>query len=85
MSERRCKECGASFAFDAEQQAAYAKQGYAAPKRCPDCRAKRRREREPAEPTLHEVQCSACGTLTKVPFEPTDKRPVYCDDCFAYR
>lgn len=85
MSERLCRDCGATFAFDGEQQAVYAKKGFAPPKRCPDCRAKRRRDREEAAPTLHEVQCSACGTLTQVPFEPSDKRPVYCDDCFAYR
>lgn len=29
----------------------------------------------------HEVVCSACGTPTKVPFEPEPGRPVYCKDC----
>lgn len=33
----------------------------------------------------HEVQCSACGTLTRVPFAPTEQRPVYCAECFALR
>jgi CxxC-x17-CxxC domain-containing protein len=32
-----------------------------------------------------EAQCGACGVLTSVPFEPTEKRPVYCDTCFQYR
>lgn len=34
---------------------------------------------------MHEVQCGACGVLTRVPFEPTDLRPVYCKTCFQYR
>ena len=86
MSQRDCKACGAAFEWSAEEQAFFAKKGFDPPKRCPACRARRRREREPEPaPTLHEVQCSACGTLTQVPFEPTDKRPVYCDDCFAFR
>lgn len=37
------------------------------------------------EPALHEAQCGACGALTRVPFEPTDLRPVYCQTCFEYR
>lgn len=35
--------------------------------------------------TLYEAQCGACGALTRVPFEPTDLRPVYCQTCFEYR
>lgn len=34
---------------------------------------------------LHEAQCGACGALTRVPFEPSDLRPVYCAVCFEYR
>jgi CxxC-x17-CxxC domain-containing protein len=84
VSQLACKDCSADFEFGAEERAFFAKKGFDPPKRCPDCRAKRRKAKPP-EPTLHEVQCSACGTLTRVPFQPTAKRPVYCDDCFAYR
>jgi CxxC-x17-CxxC domain-containing protein len=32
--------------------------------------------------SLHEAKCLACGKLTKVPFVPDGKRPVYCKTCF---
>ena len=38
----QCVECGATFEFSAEDQEFYAKKGYSAPKRCPECRAKRK-------------------------------------------
>lgn len=84
MSQIECKECRQRFDFSGEEQARYEQKGYAAPKRCPECRARRRKEKEPPPPE-HEVQCSACGALTRVPFQPTEKRPVYCETCFAYR
>lgn len=31
---------------------------------------------------LHDAVCSACGAETKLPFKPTEGRPVYCRDCF---
>ncbi len=30
----------------------------------------------------HDATCSDCGQACKVPFKPTDGRPVYCRDCF---
>ncbi len=33
--------------------------------------------------TLYEAKCVSCGAATKVPFEPTAERPVYCRDCYA--
>ncbi|MCO5165320.1 MAG: zinc-ribbon domain containing protein [Planctomycetes bacterium] len=41
--------------------------------------------RDPKGRPLHEAQCGACGALTRVPFEPSDVRPVYCAVCFEYR
>ena len=41
-----CIECRQSFIFMARDQAFYAEQGYPPPKRCPGCRAERRRLRE---------------------------------------
>ncbi len=32
---------------------------------------------------MHDAKCSDCGQETKVPFKPTEGRPVYCRDCFA--
>ncbi len=37
-----CAECGKTFEFSAEDQEFYAKKGYSAPKRCTECRAKRK-------------------------------------------
>jgi CxxC-x17-CxxC domain-containing protein len=31
----------------------------------------------------YEANCSSCGKLTHVPFEPLPGRPVYCKDCLA--
>ncbi|MBI2676072.1 MAG: hypothetical protein HYX24_06445 [Candidatus Aenigmarchaeota archaeon] len=30
----------------------------------------------------HDATCSDCGQPCKVPFKPTEGRPVYCRDCF---
>ena len=38
-----CIECKQPFAFRAKDQAFFAEQGYVPPKRCPSCRAERRR------------------------------------------
>ena len=27
--------------------------------------------------------CAECGKEAKVPFEPTNDRPVYCSECYA--
>lgn len=31
---------------------------------------------------MFEVTCSECGNPAQVPFEPSQGRPVYCEDCF---
>lgn len=38
----QCAECGMIFEFSAEEQEFYAKKGYSSPKRCPECRARRK-------------------------------------------
>ena len=38
-----CLECKQPFHFKAKEQAFYAEQGYPPPKRCPSCRAERRK------------------------------------------
>ncbi len=42
IQQLECVECGKSFVFSTEDQEFYAKKGYSSPKRCPDCRAKRK-------------------------------------------
>ncbi|MCW4006062.1 MAG: hypothetical protein NWF04_05650 [Candidatus Bathyarchaeota archaeon] len=33
--------------------------------------------------TLFEAKCTACGGTARVPFEPTEGKPVYCKECYA--
>ncbi len=33
-------------------------------------------------PQMHETICSDCGQRCEVPFKPTNKKPVYCSNCF---
>lgn len=82
-----CAECGKEFTFTAGEQEFYASRGLLnEPKRCPDCRTSRRRERREgyggSRPS-YSVVCASCGQETTVPFEPTEGRPVYCRDCYA--
>lgn len=32
---------------------------------------------------MFDAVCAECGVDTKVPFQPTGSRPVYCSDCFS--
>ena len=86
-----CKECGAEFVFSASEQEFYAEKGFQnKPGRCPACRAARKAQRgdvAPARPQreLFDTVCSECGCETKVPFKPTEGKPVYCRDCFQAR
>lgn len=40
----------------------------------------RRNDRE-----LFPATCAECGVETRVPFRPTQGKPVYCSDCFRAR
>lgn len=88
-----CRDCGATFAFTASEQAFFAEKGFTnEPSRCPGCRAEHRNsgsrhtggsrggysENRP----MYDVVCAECGKNTQVPFQPSNDRPVYCSDCF---
>jgi CxxC-x17-CxxC domain-containing protein len=32
---------------------------------------------------MYSAVCAECGKDTKVPFEPRQGRPVYCNECYA--
>lgn len=34
---------------------------------------------------MHDAKCSECGQDCKVPFKPTEGKPVFCRDCYAKR
>jgi len=78
-----CEDCGAEFAFTASEQEFYQERGFDnEPKRCPDCRAKRKSERQ-SQRTETPITCSECGKEDTVPFVPSAGRPVLCRECFA--
>lgn len=78
-----CKECGKEFVFSASEQEFYEAKGFEhEPSRCPACRRARKQRGEQAGYT---VVCADCGKETKVPFQPKEGRPVYCEECYARR
>ena len=82
-----CRDCSQEFVFTAEEQEFYQSHGLQnEPRRCPECRASRRRERwggynQPRQ--MFTVTCADCGAETTVPFKPREGRPVYCKECYA--
>ena len=82
----QCSDCGATFTFSAEEQEFFESKGYTnEPKRCPECRAARKAERNGGyRPTrqMYPAVCAQCGKETEVPFQPRGDRPVYCSDCY---
>ncbi len=85
----QCSDCGATFTHSVEDQEFYESKGYTnEPKRCPECRQKRKSERNgnsgynyrPRQ--MFPAVCADCGSETEVPFEPREDRPVYCSDCY---
>lgn len=41
--------------------------------------------RRSGERELFPATCAECGVETRVPFRPTQGKPVYCSDCFRSR
>ena len=79
-----CRECGQEFIFTAGEQEFYLSRSLVnEPRRCPECRAARRRGGYGDSRRVFSVVCAACGVETTVPFEPTEGRPVYCKECYA--
>lgn len=87
-----CIDCGNPFTFTASEQQFYADKGFTnEPKRCPDCRKKKKAQmggghgggdfsRGPRQ--MFEITCANCGQKDTVPFQPKGDRPVLCRNCF---
>ena len=92
-----CRDCGNPFTFGAGEQEFFAQKGFTnEPGRCPECRSARRGQRgggggggydsqggydrQPRQ--MFEVQCTQCGGIARVPFQPRGDKPVYCSACF---
>lgn len=85
-----CRDCGASFEFTVSEQEFYAEKGFTnEPGRCRDCRTARKntggRGASNGPREMFDAVCAECGCDTKVPFNPSNDRPVYCSDCFSKR
>ena len=89
-----CPDCGGDFIWTAGEQLFYAEKGLThPPKRCKSCKEQKNRqltatasshgEHNASERLEAQVICAGCGTLTTVPFQPTQGRPVYCRLCFS--
>ena len=80
-----CKECGQEFTFTASEQEFYAEKGFEnEPQRCKACRDARKSRKNNGTPRqMFDAVCAECGKECKVPFEPSNDRPVYCSECFA--
>ena len=78
-----CKECGSEFVFTAGEQEFDAERGFQnEPQRCKACRDARKNATRPAR-ELFTTTCAKCGKEAKVPFQPSNDRPVYCSECYA--
>jgi CxxC-x17-CxxC domain-containing protein len=91
-----CFDCGKEFIFSVEDQEDYLSRGRRhAPKRCYNCREKRKerkinnsafdhnRSGLQNQRKMYTITCSECGKEAQVPFEPIEDRPVYCRDCYG--
>lgn len=87
-----CRDCGAEFVWSAGEQEFFAQKGFdKPPTRCPECRKKRRTERDgkPAASAavnngpkqLYPIVCANCGKTGEVPFKP-ESANILCADCF---
>lgn len=94
MSEKNqkltCQDCGKEFVFSAGEQKFYEDKGFEPPKRCPQCRKKRKlpsshQDGQRQQGSFHTIKCAKCGKTSQVPFEPRSKKPVYCAECFEKR
>ena len=78
-----CKDCGKEFVFTAGEQEFYASKGFEnEPQRCKECRTARKNAGK-QQHEMYTATCASCGGEAKVPFKPSEGRPVYCSECFA--
>ena len=78
-----CEDCGAEFVFTVGEQEFYAEKGLVnKPKRCPECRKKRRQANRRGR-RMHDAICAKCGAPTQVPFKPIPGKDVFCKECFV--
>ncbi len=86
-----CTDCGKDFLFTAGEQRYYEQRGFNPPRRCKDCRDKRKSEKDSgrhasagmdSKREMFRVICASCSVETSVPFKPDPSRPVFCQRCY---
>ena len=85
-----CQDCGKDFTFTVAEQEFYKSKGFENdPKRCPDCRMKKKMSMNSGRGgfsqgprQMFEITCANCGQKDTVPFQPKGDRPVLCRNCF---
>jgi len=83
-----CSDCGSEFPFTRNEQAFYAERGFTnEPKRCKNCRDKRRGSRDGGgrERAMVTITCDDCGETAEVPFQLVSGNSVYCRSCYSQR
>ncbi len=92
----QCVECGKTFIFTAQEQIFYQKKEFQnLPKRCVDCRAKKKFQQSISSskkfkqntsseslPSRQPVSCSRCGKLFVPPFDPKVGMSIFCRECY---
>lgn len=92
----KCVDCVDEFVWTASEQQYYHDKGLLhTPKRCHQCRGKRKEhlkemEKMAVKPEERQkvevrVNCAKCGVATTVPFYPSRGKAVYCRPCFLER
>lgn len=79
-----CGTCGKQFVFTVADQEKYKSLGLVnIPKRCPECRARRKQLASVSEGGKFTAEaCPICGGRVKLHFIPVQGRPVYCRTCY---
>jgi CxxC-x17-CxxC domain-containing protein len=84
----QCSDCGTTFIFSVRDQEFFKSKNFISdPKRCSSCRQTRKSEHNgnssyQSPRQMFPATCSECGKSTEVPFQPSDSKPVYCNDCY---
>ena len=80
-----CNDCGSEFVFTVGEQEFYSEKGFVnEPKKCKECRMKRKNAAKQAR-EMFLTTCADCGGEARIPFQPMDGKDYYCSDCFAKR
>ncbi len=79
----QCADCGCDFVFTSGEQEFYSQRGFSnQPKRCNECRNKRKQFNKKPQKRLYDAVCSSCGCETQVPFRPMEGKRIFCRECF---